>query len=248
MLTPFAQAVFGRPGDERDPLVSEGDQPTGCLARGVLVAHHQRNASALAQRADPGIGHPLLFQQTGYQGIVRVRRREDNPVGLKRRERCVELALDMVIVRVDQFDDHAVAMLGALEHAPQKHLIDPVRALACPPGLDRAVAIVERKDQVRARPAHPLCCDRGNVAQPVDRGLHAFAHLVAHIGFSVDHPADRLQRDACVSSDMLDRDRLAPSRHRLAALCAESRASHVWRALPDPRRGQCLPHNALPGR
>jgi hypothetical protein len=66
------------------------------------------------ERPDPREADPLAGEKLGNQRISRVRRREDHPVGPERRDRAAHLALDMVAVRVDQLDEEAIAMLGAV--------------------------------------------------------------------------------------------------------------------------------------
>jgi hypothetical protein len=74
-------------------------------------------------------------------------------------------------------------------------------------------AIVDRQDEVRARAAHPLRRDRGNVAEPVDRLLDALLHLGPDARLLVDDTAHRLQRDAGIGGNMLDRDGLSAASH-----------------------------------
>ena len=154
-------------------------------------------------------GMCCFVQQAGDQRIVGVRRSQDHAVGLKRGDGRAKLALDMVVMRVDQLDHHAIAELGAFQHAAEQHLVDPVDALPRRPVGNGAVAVVERQDQVGSRSAHPLRGDRRNIAQLVDRRLHPRLHLRRDVGAVVDHAADRLQRHPCIGGDMLDRDRLA---------------------------------------
>ena len=192
-----------------------GGQP-----RPAFIVHRHahargRTAILIPQRADPGIGHMVAGEDAQDFLIVAVRRGEDRAVGLQRGERSAQFALQMILMRVDQFEDQAIAMFGAFQHAAQQHLVDPVGALARAPVGDGAFAVVEREDEIGFGPAHPLRRDRGDIAQPVDRRLDALAHFRADIGFIVDDAAHRLQRDARVRRNMLDRDRQPPPRHRL---------------------------------
>ena len=145
--------------------------------------------------------------------VFGVRRREDHAIGLKRRDGRAKLALDMVAVRIDEFDDHAEAVLRAFEHSAQQHLVDPVSALPRLPVSDSALAIVQGEDHVGSRTAHALCRNRRDIAELFDGGLHTLAHFGAHIGPIVDHAADRLQRNAGIRRHMFDRHRLAPPCH-----------------------------------
>src|SRR3546814_5132926 len=83
------------------------------------------------------------------------------------------------------------------------------RSLPELPALDRAIAIVERQDQVRSRSAHPPRGKAGDIAELLDRLHHALAHLRADIGFVVDDARHGLQRHTGLGGDMPDRDGLA---------------------------------------
>src|SRR5437588_798240 len=108
----------------------------------------------------------------------------------------------MVIMRVYELDNRPRAKLGALQHAAQKHLVDPVHALSTDPISVLAVSVVERKDEVRSRSDHPLRGNRGHITQPIDRCLDAFAYLWADAHMIVDDAAHSLQRYARVNGDV----------------------------------------------
>src|SRR3546814_20391523 len=76
------------------------------------------------------------------------------------------------------------------------------RSLPELPALDRAIAIVERQDQVRSRSAHPPRGKAGDIAELLDRLHHALAHLRADIGFVVDDARHGLQRHTGLGRDM----------------------------------------------
>ena len=46
-----------------------------------------------------------------------MRRGEDDPVGLECGNRSQQFAFDVIVVSIDQLEDHPVAVLGAFEHA-----------------------------------------------------------------------------------------------------------------------------------
>ena len=148
------------------------------------------------------------LENVRYWGLV------PNAVGLERGDRRGQLALDMVGMGVDQLEHQAIAVLGALQHPAQQHLVDPVGALPVGPVRDGAVAVVEREDKVGPGAAHALRRQRGHVAELVDRRLHPRRHFRTDVGLLVDDAADGLERNARIRRDMLDRNRLFAPRHR----------------------------------
>src|SRR3546814_3124027 len=58
----------------------------------------------------------------------------------------------MVVMRVDQLEDHAIAIFGAFQHPAEQHLVDPVDPLPPLPVGDRALAVVDREDEIGSRP------------------------------------------------------------------------------------------------
>ena len=177
------------------------------------IAHRHRDTRPRLDRTDPCEGDMAPGEEARDQRIFRMRRGEDHAIGLQRRDRRAQLALDMVVMRVDQFEQHAIAVLGGFQHPAEQHLVDPVAPFARLPVGDGEFAIVDRQDQIGPRPAHPLRRDRGDVAELVDTGLHPLLHCGADIGFVVDHTADGLERNARIRRNMLDRDTLAAPAH-----------------------------------
>ena len=143
-----------------------------------------------------------------------MRRCQDDAVGLQGGNCRRQLPLDMVVMRVDQFHQHAIAALPAGEHAAEQHLVDPVGAEPGLPVGDGALPVVDRQDQVGPRTAHPLGCDRGDIAELVDTVLYPLLHFRADIGLVVDDAAHGLQGNPCIRCHMLDGDGLPPPRHR----------------------------------
>ena len=148
--------------------MTKRDQMIGCQTRRTFIVHCHGDAGTWLVGPNPGKRDFSGRQKASDFGIFRMWRGQDNAIGLQRRYGRTQFPLDMVVMRIDEFEYHPIAMFSAFQHAAEQHLADPVTALACLPIGNRTVAVVNRKDQVRPRSAHPLSRDRRNIAQPVD--------------------------------------------------------------------------------
>ena len=137
--------------------MAEIDQVLGRPPSRRLVVHIDREAIALAMRAEPCEGQATLVEQISDPRIVAVRWRQDHAVRVQGRERRLDLSLQLVGMGIDQLEQHAIAMLGAFEHAAEQHLIYPVIAAAELPALQRRPLVVEGEDQIGPRAAQPPC-------------------------------------------------------------------------------------------
>ena len=167
-----------------------------------------------------------------------MRRSENDTVRLQRRNRRAQFSLDMVIVRVDQFEHHPIPEFGRLQHAAEKHLVDPVGTLPLAPVGDGAVTVVERDDEIGARTAQPLGGDRGHIAELIDRRLDPALHLRSDIGFAVDHAADGLQAHSCVRRHVAKRHLLPPAPHPPKVSLIARAASGPPLDAPTPTRAR----------
>ena len=69
----------------------------------------------IPQCADAGIGDMVAGEDAQYFLIVAMGRCQDRAVGLKRSERGAQFALQMILMRVNEFEDQAIAMLRAFQ-------------------------------------------------------------------------------------------------------------------------------------
>ena len=137
------------------------------MARRTFVVHRHRDAGAGLNRTNPRKRNFSSVQKAGDQRIFGMRRCQYDAVGLQRGNRRTQFAFDMVIMRVDQFEDHPIAMFGAFQHAAQQHLVDPVSALPGLPVGNGPFAVIDGKDQIglvnrssaapRSRAHSPAC-------------------------------------------------------------------------------------------
>ena len=193
--------------------MAEPEQVFSRDPRIVRIAHRHGDTRPRLGRTDPRERDPAFGQKAGDQRIFRVGRGEDNSVGLERRYGSAQLAFDMVVMRVDQLDHHAIAMLRTGQHPAEHHLVDPVAALAGLPVGNREVAVVDREDEIGTRPAHLLGRLRRHVSQLVDARLHPLLHDRADVGLVVYDAADGLQRYSGICSNVLDGDSLTAPTH-----------------------------------
>ena len=66
-----------------------------------------RDPKPILVRTDPGERDVLLGQEGNDLRIVRMRRCQDDAIGLERRNRTQNFALDMVAVGIDEFEYHS---------------------------------------------------------------------------------------------------------------------------------------------
>ena len=120
----------------------------GGTAGRTFIVHRHRDAIAGRYGADPCERNFALGQKARNQRIFGVGRCQYHAVGLEGRQGSTQFAFDMVIMRVDEFEDHPVAIFGALQHPAEQHLVDPVCSLPGFPVGNRPLPVIDSKDEV----------------------------------------------------------------------------------------------------
>ena len=140
--------------------------------RRALLVHIDIDAALAATVPDPGASDVAASASSAASrglslcGGVRM-----TPSGRSADRIAPSSATALSGVGIDQFEHQMITVALAFGHAAEQHLVDPVIAATGLPILERALAIVDREDQIGSCPAHPPRAEIGNIAQFLDRLL-----------------------------------------------------------------------------
>lgn len=176
------------------------------LGRRLAVVHEDAEADPVARHAHPHDRHIASGQHLDQSQVLGMGRGQDDAVRLQGRQDGDDLAIQVGRFRIDQFEQHPIAVRLAREHGPVQHLIDPVVAAAALPVVDRVLAIVQRHQQIGPAAAHPPGGHAGDIAQLFDSLHHAISQIPGDVRLAVYHARDRLDRDTGGRCDVTDGD------------------------------------------